>query len=108
MAARNSEALEVFLRVAADLRVSWRTVELAGRGISADAAGVTWVISRGKGTLSGEDLSDLLIEQGDLVDELVESWSSFEGGKISPEDLEMRVESAVLKLEGWVSRALRK
>jgi hypothetical protein len=48
MAARNPEALDVFLKVAADSRVSWRAVELAGRGISADAAIVIWVLSEAK------------------------------------------------------------
>ena len=67
MVARNSEALDVFLKVAANSRVSWRAVELAGRGISADAAGVVWMISKGKRSLSGEELSDLLMKQGDLV-----------------------------------------
>lgn len=105
MATRNSEALEVFLRIAADPRVSWRAVELAGRGISADAAGVTWVISEGKRSLSGEGLADLLVEQSEQVDELVECWRAFEEGAISPEDLEGYVESVVLKLEGWFVRA---
>ncbi|MEV8069767.1 hypothetical protein AB0P32_27260 [Streptomyces sp. NPDC085995] len=108
MAARNSEALDVFLRVAADSRVSWRTVELAGRGISADAASVMWVISEGKSSLSGEELSDLLIEQSDLVDALAESWKSFESGEISDADFEAQLERFVIGLEGWISRASRK
>lgn len=106
MAARNSEALEVFLRVAADSRVSWRTVEFAGRGISADAVSVMWVASEGKRSLSGEELSDLLVRQSGLVDELVESWRAFESEEISSEDLEGRVKSVVLKLEGSIARAL--
>ncbi|MEV7360148.1 hypothetical protein [Kitasatospora sp. NPDC091276] len=108
MAARNSEALDVFLRVAADSRVSWHTVELAGRGISADAASVTWVISEGKRSLGGEELSDLLIEQSDLVDTLVEAWQSFESGEISGADFEVYLERVVIGLEGWISRASRK
>ncbi|WBO64309.1 hypothetical protein [Streptomyces camelliae] len=105
MAVRNSEALEVFLQVAADSRVSWRAVELAGRGIAADAAGVIWVMSAGKLSLDGEKLTDLLIEQGDLVDALADSWRSFDGGDISGTDFEMRLEGFVLGLEGWISRA---
>ncbi|GGW13139.1 hypothetical protein ABZ771_23040 [Streptomyces globisporus] len=108
MAARNSEALDVFLRVAADSRVSWRTVEIAGRGISADAASATWVISEGKDSLSGEELSDLLIEQSDLVDKLTESWRSFEIEEISGAEFEMHLERIVVGLEGWISRASQK
>ncbi|MFI9363124.1 hypothetical protein ACIG5E_19025 [Kitasatospora sp. NPDC053057] len=108
MAARNSEALDVLLRVAADPRVSWRTVELAGRGISADAASAGWVMSEGKHALSGEDMSDLLIEQGDLVDALAESWQSFETGTISGADFETALERVVLGFEDWMARATRK
>lgn len=108
MAARNSEALDVFLRVAADSRISWRAVELAGRGISADAASVTWVISEGKRSLSGEELSDLLIEQSVLVDALVESWRSFENGEISGAEFETHLEGVVTGFEGWISEASRK
>lgn len=108
MATRNSEALDVFLRVAADSRVSWRTVELAGRGISADAASVMWVISEGKRSLSGEEFSDLLIDQGDLVDALAESWQLFESGEISGADFEARLERVVIGLEGWIARASQK
>ena len=107
MAVRNSEALEVLLQVAADSRVSWRAVELAGRGIAADAAGVIWVMSVGKRSLGGEELADLLIEQGDLVDVLADSWRSFDGGEITGADFEMRLEGFVLGFEGWISRAVR-
>ncbi|MEU2251285.1 hypothetical protein [Streptomyces sp. NPDC019224] len=104
MAARNSEALDVLLKVAADPRVSWRTVELAGRGISADAAGVVWVLSEGKHSMSGEELSDLLMGQGDLIDYLTETWRSFESGHISSKDLEVQLERVVLGLEEWIPR----
>ncbi|WP_330240280.1 hypothetical protein [Streptomyces sp. NBC_00525] len=102
MAARNSEALEVFLKVAADSRVSWRAVELAGRGISADAAGVVWVISKGKDLLSGEDFYVLLMRKSDLIDSLSESWRSFDSGELSSADFEDQLEAVVLELEGWI------
>lgn len=107
MATRNSEALDVFLKVAADSRVSWRAVELAGRGISTDAAGVVWVISKGKHSLSGEELSDLLMKQGDLVDSLSEIWRSFDRGELSNADFEDQLEAVVLGLEEWIPRASR-
>ncbi|WP_181509189.1 MULTISPECIES: hypothetical protein [unclassified Streptomyces] len=107
MAARNSEALDVFVKVAADSRVSWRAVELAGRGISADAAGVVWVISKGKYSLSGEELSDLLVKQGDLVDSLSEAWRSFDGGELSGADFEDQLAAVVRALEEWIPRASR-
>jgi hypothetical protein len=103
-----SEALHVFLRVAADPRFSWRALELADRGISADAASVTWAISEAKRSLSGEELSGLLTEQSDLVDSLTESWQSFERGEISGAEFEMHLERVVIGLEGWISRASRK
>ncbi|WP_157862312.1 hypothetical protein [Wenjunlia vitaminophila] len=107
MTARNSEALDVFLKVAADPRVSWRTIELAGRGISADAAGVVWVISKGKHLLSGEELSDLLMGQSDLVDSLTEVWRSFDSGRLSVADFEAQLEAVVLGLEDWILQASR-
>ncbi|MEU5090225.1 hypothetical protein [Streptomyces sp. NPDC021356] len=107
MAARNSEALDVFLKVAADPRVSWRAVELAGRGISADAASVVWVISTGKHSLSGEELSDLLMKQSDLIDVLSEVWRSFDSGELSSADFENQLKAVVLGLEEWIRRPSR-
>ncbi|GHB02934.1 hypothetical protein GCM10010330_66400 [Streptomyces tendae] len=107
MVARNSEGLDVFLKVAADSRLSWRAVQLAGRGISADAAGVVWAISRGKHSLSGEELSDLLMEQGDLVDSLSEGWRSFDTGELASADFEDQLEAIVAGLEAWILRASR-
>jgi hypothetical protein len=107
MATRNSEALDVFLKVAADSRVSWRTVELAGRGISADAASAIWVASVGKGSLSGDELADLLTEMGDLADQLVETWRSFEVGELFAEDFEGRLELVVVGLEKLICRTSR-
>jgi hypothetical protein len=104
MAVKNSEALEVFLKVAADSRVSWQVVELAGRGISADAAGVLWVLSVGKSETEGEELADLLMEQGELVDTLGEAWRGFDSGSIPEEDFELRLRSVVTNFEEWVAR----
>ncbi|MCX4550501.1 MULTISPECIES: hypothetical protein [unclassified Streptomyces] len=107
MAARNSEALDVFLKVAADSRVSWRTVEFAGRGISADAASVVWMLSRGKHSRSGEELADLLMGQIDLIDSLIELWRSFDSGELSEANFEDQLETIVLGLEEWISQASR-
>ncbi|MFH8881171.1 hypothetical protein [Streptomyces californicus] len=107
MTARNSEALDMLLKVAADPRVSWRTVELAGRGISADAAGVVWVLAEGKHSMGGEELFVLLMGKGDLMDSLTEAWRSFESGDISSKALEVRLERVVLGLEDWIPRASR-
>lgn len=104
MAARNSEALDVFLKVAGDSRVSWSAVGLAGRGITADAESVVWVLSQGKSSLRGEKLSDLLLEQSHMVEELVEAWRSFEMETLSNADFEVRLDRVVRGLEEWVSR----
>lgn len=107
MAARNSEALEVLLQVAADPKVSWRAVELAGRGISADAGGTLWMMSEGKRATSGEALADLLMEQADMVEALTDAWRSFDDGNLSREEFEGRLESAVHGLEEWLARVSR-
>jgi hypothetical protein len=60
---------------------------------------------RSKSSLSGEELSDLLIERGDLVDTLVETWHSFEAGEFSSVDFEVRLEMVVIGLEEFISRA---
>lgn len=104
MVARNSEMLDVLLQVAADPTVSWRAVELAGRGISADAAGTLWTLSEKKRTTSAEELADLLMEQADIVDALTAAWRSFGDGELSKEQFESRLEDAVHGLEEWLAR----
>ncbi|MCX4631683.1 hypothetical protein [Streptomyces sp. NBC_01443] len=108
MNARNSEALDVLLRVAADSRVSWRAVQLAGGGISAEAAGVMWMLSDGKKALGAEELSGLLMDQIDLVDELTGIWRAFDSGETSLADFEARLEVVISGFEAWLDRALSK
>jgi hypothetical protein len=105
MAIRNSEALDVLIRVAADSRVSWRAVELAGRGISADAAGTIWVMDSGKKSLSGDAFADLLMAQVELVDELADTWRLFDEQDISLKEFEERLESIVVRFEEWGPRS---
>ncbi|MDV9192931.1 hypothetical protein R6L23_32785 [Streptomyces sp. SR27] len=101
MAARNSEALDVLLRIAGDNRVSWQAVKTAGRGISADASATLWMLDEGKASTPGLELVDLLLRQGELVDELVELWSTFDGGGVTPADFEARLDGVVAALERW-------
>ncbi|SDG99286.1 hypothetical protein SAMN05216553_114115 [Lentzea fradiae] len=96
-----SDALEVFLKVAGDTRVSWRAIGLAGRGISAVAAGAAWMIDEGKRSLSGDELADLMIAQIDVIDAVVEAWRAFDEDEISSGELEERLEDAVPKMEVW-------
>jgi hypothetical protein len=106
--ARSSEALGIFLRVAADERLSWHAVELAGKGISADAASTLWVLSDGKSSRGGEELSELLIEQGELVDVLTEAWQSFDSGDLSVADFEVQLQVVVTGFEEWLFRVSRR
>ncbi|MEW1697402.1 hypothetical protein [Streptomyces sp. NPDC091278] len=101
MTARNSEALDVLLRIAGDGRVSWQAVKAAGRGISADAAGTLWMLAEGKASTPGPELVELLMRQGDLIDELVELWRGFDGGDIGSADFDVRLEDVVAALERW-------
>jgi hypothetical protein len=101
MAARNSEALDVLLRIAGDSRVTWRAVEIAGRGISADAAATLWMLADGKASTPGLELADMLMRQGELVDELVELWELFGREGTTSADFEARLEKIVEALERW-------
>ncbi|MGW7171187.1 hypothetical protein ACWGH3_39245 [Streptomyces sp. NPDC054884] len=101
MAARNSEALDVLLRIAGDDRVTWRAVKIAGRGISADAAATLWMLADGKESTPGLELADKLMRQGELVDELVELWELFGRGETASADFEAGLEEIVRALERW-------
>ncbi|MFG3494570.1 hypothetical protein [Streptomyces sp. NPDC047928] len=101
MTARNSEALDVLLQIAGDSRVTWRAVEIAGRGISADAAATLWMLAGGKASTPGLELAELLIRQGELVDELVELWEFYGRGDMASADFEARLEEIVTALQRW-------
>lgn len=98
---RNSEALTILLAIAADPRVSWNVVEIAGRGISADARSTSWVVSIGKKSLGSLVLGDLLMEKGKLVEDLIDAWRLFDCGETGKGEFETRLRSLVEALESW-------
>ncbi|MFI8827779.1 hypothetical protein [Streptomyces sp. NPDC053431] len=101
MTARNSEALDALLKIAGDSRVTWRAVEIAGRGISADAAATLWMLADGKASTPGLELADMLIRQSELVDDLLGLWESFERDATNSADFEARLDEIVTALERW-------
>lgn len=101
MLIRNSEALTILMAIAADPRVSWNVVEIAGRGISADARSTSWVVSNGKKSLDGLVFADLLMEKGELVEDLVDAWRLFDCGETGRDEFETRLRSLVEALESW-------
>ncbi|MEU2025750.1 hypothetical protein ABZ565_26890 [Streptomyces sp. NPDC016469] len=76
-AVRKSVSLAVFLAVAADPGVPFRVVELAGRGITADAAASRWVLEAGKPSPDGFALADKLIDLAEREDQLVALWHEY-------------------------------
>lgn len=103
MAVRNSVSLGVFLAVAASSRVPFTVVELAGRGITADAAATRWVLEVGKPHLDGFTLADKLISRGELEDQLVELWQAYGHGRVDTAAFEARLAEIVEAIEGWSS-----
>ncbi|WP_371573043.1 hypothetical protein [Streptomyces sp. NBC_01314] len=103
MAVRNSVSLGVFLAVAASSRVPLTIVELAGRGITADAAGTRWVLEVGKPHLDGFTLADKLISLGELEDQLVELWQAYTRGGVDTAAFEAGLAEIVEAKEGWCS-----
>ena len=101
MAVRNSEALEVFLAVAAEARVPFTTVELVGRGITASAAATRWVLEVGKPQLDGFALADKLIDLGDLEERLVELWQAYRNGEAEAAAFEVGLAEVVVAMEDW-------
>jgi hypothetical protein len=95
MLIRNSEALTTLLAIAADPRVSWNVVEVAGRGFSADARSTSWAVSTGKKSLDSLVLADLLMEKGELVEDLVDAWRLFDRGETGKDEFETRLRSLV-------------
>jgi hypothetical protein len=94
-------SLGVFLAVAADAKVPFAVVELAGRGITAGAAATRWVLEVGKPSLDGFTLADKLIELGEWEDQLVGLWQEYERGEVAIVDFQARLAEIVLGLEGW-------
>ncbi|MGW2649038.1 hypothetical protein ACWC2T_29975 [Streptomyces sp. NPDC001393] len=100
---RNSVSLGVFLAVAAHPGVAFSVVELAGRGITADAAANRWVLEVGKPSLDGYTLSDKMIELGELEDQLVELWQECGTGEVDAAAFETRLAEIVEAMEKWPS-----
>ncbi|MCX4679091.1 hypothetical protein OG413_27945 [Streptomyces sp. NBC_01433] len=100
-AVRNSVSLGVFLAVAAHPGVPFRVVELAGRGITADAAASRWVLEVGKSSLDGFALADKLIDFGEREDQLVGLWQGYGAGEVGVVAFESRLAEIVAAMETW-------
>lgn len=101
LAVQNSVSLGVFLAVAADAKVPFTVVELAGRGVTASAAATRWVLEVGKPSLDGFTLADKLIEFGEWEDRLVNLWQEYERGKVVMVDFQARLAEIVQAMERW-------
>jgi hypothetical protein len=101
LAVRNSVSLGVFLAVAADAKVPFIVVELAGRGVTAGAAATRWVLEVGKPLLDGFTLADKLIELGGWEDRLVGLWQEYGRGEVVMADFQARLAEIVHALERW-------
>ncbi|MFI5607041.1 hypothetical protein [Amycolatopsis sp. NPDC051903] len=102
MQVKNSEVLDIWLRIAADERVSRRGDALAGRGITVDALATMWALEVGKPSLPGLALADLLIEFGNLIDRLAELWRSSDDDSVPRLMFEDRLEDLVVAMESWL------
>jgi hypothetical protein len=102
-APQDSAALGVFLALASAQDVSFRVVELAGRGITADTAAVHRTVEVGQTTTSDTVPADRLRALGALEDELVRLWHSFRSGTMPLAILETGLEQIVIDLETWPS-----
>lgn len=98
---QNSVSLGVFLAVAADAKVPFTVVELAGRGVTASAAATRWVLEVGKPSLDGFTLADKLIEFGEWEDRLVNLWQEYKRGKVVMVDFQARLAEIVQAMERW-------
>ncbi|MFB8209409.1 hypothetical protein [Streptomyces sp. NPDC056010] len=99
---RNSVSLAVFLAVAAGPGVPFGVVELAGRGIAADAAASRWVLEAGKSSLDGFALADKLIDLGEREDQLVALWQEYGADEVGVMAFESRLTEIVTAMETWV------
>ncbi|MYS20974.1 hypothetical protein GA0115240_124230 [Streptomyces sp. DvalAA-14] len=100
---RNSVSLGVFLAVAAHPGVPFSIIELAGRGITADAAASRWVLEVGKPSLHGFALADKLIDFGEREDQLVGLWQGYRAGEVGVVAFELRLAEIVVAMERWAS-----
>ncbi|MFE2561423.1 hypothetical protein ACFXGT_36535 [Streptomyces sp. NPDC059352] len=101
MAVRNSDTLEVLLAVAAEAGVPFTTVELAGRGITASAAGTRWVLEVGKPQLDGFTLAGKLIELCELEERLIALWQAYRNGEVEAAAFEVGLAEVVIAMEDW-------
>ncbi|MFJ8255499.1 hypothetical protein [Streptomyces sp. NPDC094466] len=101
LAVRNSVSLGVFLAVAADVKVPFIVVELAGRRVTAGAAATRWVLEVGKPLLDGFTLADKLLELGTWEDRLVGLWQEYGRGEVVMVDFQARLAEIVHALERW-------
>ncbi|WP_326690700.1 MULTISPECIES: hypothetical protein [unclassified Streptomyces] len=100
-AVRNSVSLGVFIAIAADARVSFTVVELAGRGITADATASRWALEAGKPSLDGFTLADRLIEFGEWEERLAGLWQAYGRGEVETTDFEAQLAQIVTAMERW-------
>ncbi|MEV7279857.1 hypothetical protein [Streptomyces sp. NPDC093111] len=101
LAVNNSVSLGVFLAVAANARVPFTVVELAGRGVTASAAATRWVLEVGKPSLDGFTLADKLIEFGEWEEQLVGWWQAFGQDEVGMTDFEVQLAQIVQAMEDW-------
>lgn len=92
-------SLAVLLAVAADPGMPFRIVELAGRGIAADAAASRWVLEAGKPSLDGFVLADKLIDLGEREDQLVALWHEYGADEVGVVGFESRLTEIVTAME---------
>lgn len=102
-AVRNSVFPGVFLAVAAHPKMPLAVVELAGRGVTAAAAGTRWVLEVGKPSLDGSALAGRLMDLGELEDRLVDLWQAFGSGEVGPRPSGSRLAEIVAAMEEWAS-----
>lgn len=98
---RNSESHGVFLSLASDPGVSFAVIELAGRGITAEAAATRWMLTGDKPTIEEPVLADKRAGLALLDDQLLRLWQAFRGGVIQVAELESGLEKIVMELETW-------
>ncbi|WP_152627902.1 hypothetical protein [Streptacidiphilus neutrinimicus] len=78
-------------------------MELAGRGIVADAAANRWVLEVGKPSLDGFTLGDKMIDLAGWGDGLVDLWQRFGDGVIDVVAFEAGLAEIVAAIEEWPS-----
>jgi hypothetical protein len=102
-APQESAALGVFLALAAAQDVPFGVVELAGRGITAEAAATQWTVDASRTTAPDTVPAERLRALGTLEDQLVLLWQGFRGGATPLGTLRTGLEQIVTELEAWPS-----